>query len=189
MSDCRIPRYFKKFVKAWNRGELSRRLYDGVDPTAVKQTAYKWKFVDREGGKSDREAMQRVRSVVAEETYGPAVAGSSSSSSSGRILGPTLPTAADLQMAREDSQELAASERVAGRKRARAEERDRVEDMVGPREVGREAVLEKKRARREADKSFRDAKDDDADLDADALMTGDSFQAACVLPVRAADSS
>ena len=170
-------------MKAWNRGQLSRRLYAGVHPTEVKQTAYKWSFVDREGGKADREAMKRVRAAVAEETYGPSLPGASGS---GRVQGPTLPTAADLQLAREDARDAQASERVAGKKRAWAEERDRVEDMVGPREVGREAMLEKKRARREADKSFRDAKDDDGggDLDADALMAGDSFQAAYVHSVR-----
>ncbi|EJD40429.1 hypothetical protein AURDEDRAFT_90991 [Auricularia subglabra TFB-10046 SS5] len=174
LSSDKARKYFKKFVKAWNRGQLSRRLYAGVDPTEVKQTAYKWSFVDREGGKADREAMKRVRAAVAEETYGPSM-----SSGSGRVQGPTLPTAADLQLAREDARDLHVSERVAGKKRARAEERDRVEDMVGPREVGREGMLEKKRVKREADKSFRDAKDDDGgDLDADALMGGDSFQAA-----------
>ncbi|KZV92703.1 hypothetical protein EXIGLDRAFT_613989 [Exidia glandulosa HHB12029] len=175
LSSDKARKYFKKFIKAWNRGALPRQLYDGVDPTTVKQTAYKWKFVDREGGKADRDAMQRVRSAVAEETYGPTLP----SSSSRRVQGPTLPSSSDLQLAREVSQEEATLERIAGRKRARADERDRVEDMVGPREVGREAIQEKKRAKREADKSFRDAKDDDGgDINADALMGGDSFQAA-----------
>ena len=72
----------------------------------MKQTAYKWSFVDREGGKADREAMKRARAVVAEETYGPSAVQSASSSSRGRVAGPTMPTAADLQLAREDAKDI-----------------------------------------------------------------------------------
>jgi len=160
-----------------------------------RQTGYKWAFVEREGGKADRDAMKRVRAAVAEDSYGPAPpAGSSSSAprvigpampptaASGRMQGPSWPNASDIQYSREEAAERDARDRQNSRKRARVEERDRIEDAVGPREVGREATLANKRARRDADRSFRDAKDDGGDdLDADALMTGDSFQAACVV--------
>jgi hypothetical protein len=56
------------------------------------------------------------------------------------------------------------------------EENDRIEDAIGPREVGRERLQENKKARRENDRSFRD-KDNEPDVDVDALMAGDSFQA------------
>lgn len=67
-------------------------------------------------------------------------------------------------------------ERRLSKKRARQEDADRIEDTIGPKPVGREGIQEKKRARRENDRSFRE-KDNDLDIDADALMGGDSFQA------------
>lgn len=48
--------------------------------------------------------------------------------------------------------------------------------MVGPKAVGREGMQEKKRARRDNDRAFRE-KDAEPDIDADSLMGGDSFQA------------
>jgi hypothetical protein len=49
--------------------------------------------------------------------------------------------------------------------------------MVGPREVGKEGMLEKKRARREADKSFREKGDDGLEADETTLLGGgDSFK-------------
>jgi hypothetical protein len=50
--------------------------------------------------------------------------------------------------------------------------------MVGPKEVGREGMLEKKRARREGDRAFRE-KGDDGFVEADEktlLGGGDSFR-------------
>ena len=57
------------------------------------------------------------------------------------------------------------------------EGKERIEDMVGPKEVGREGMLEKKRARREADRSFREKGDDGFEIDDSILIGGgDSFQ-------------
>jgi hypothetical protein len=68
------------------------------------------------------------------------------------------------------------------RKRERAEAKERVEDMVGPKEVGREGALEKKRARRESDRAFRDGGDDGFEADESVLLGGgDSFREQCVL--------
>ncbi|KAH7060941.1 hypothetical protein BKA62DRAFT_424946 [Auriculariales sp. MPI-PUGE-AT-0066] len=189
LSTDKARKYFKKFVKAWNRGELASRLYSGVDSDTVRshQTGYKWSFVEREGGKADRDAMKRVREAVASDSHGPSPSSSSSTrvlgpalppGTAGRMQGPSMPSASDLQSAREDAAELDGRDRQSSRKRARQEERDRVEDAVGPREVGREAMLANKRAKRDADRSFRNAKEDGDEVDADTLMGGDSFQAA-----------
>ena len=53
---------------------------------------------------------------------------------------------------------------------------------MGPREVGREGMLERKRARREGDREFRNAREDAGlEMDEGTLMGGgDSFQARCV---------
>lgn len=97
-------------------------------------------------------------------------------------IGPTLPTREDLTLAREADAESAAADKSYKRKRERADALDRVEDAVGPRPVGREAQMEKKRARRDEDRAFRD-RGDDAGLEADegTLMGGgDSFRDQCV---------
>ena len=54
------------------------------------------------------------------------------------MQGPTLPSQADHILAREAVEEQAAAEWEYQRKRDKAEARERIEDMVGPREVGRE---------------------------------------------------
>jgi hypothetical protein len=57
------------------------------------------------------------------------------------------------------------------------EAKDRVEDMVGPKAVGREAMLEKKQLRRENDRTFRERGDDGLDMDESTTMGGgDSFK-------------
>jgi len=83
----------------------------------------------------------------------------------------------DRILARETAAEMHDAERKNERKRARVEALEKVEDMVGPKEVGREGMLEKKRARREADRSFRDKGDDGFEADERTLLGGgDSFK-------------
>ena len=95
--------------------------------------------------------------------------------------GPTLPSASDLVLARETTAEVRDADRKNERKRARVEALERVEDVVGPKEVGREGMLEKKRARREADRAMRDKGDDGFEADERTLLGGgDSFKEQCV---------
>ena len=53
-----------------------------------------------------------------------------------------------------------------------------MEDLVGPRQVGKEAQLEKKRMRRENDKAFRESRDEGGlEMDDRTLMGGgDGFK-------------
>jgi hypothetical protein len=81
-------------------------------------------------------------------------------------------------LAEEEVEERRAAEIHRKRKRERAEDKDRVEDMVGPKEIGKAGLLEKKRVKRENDKAFRE-KGDDGFVEADdrTLMGGgDSFK-------------
>jgi hypothetical protein len=88
-----------------------------------------------------------------------------------------MPSAADLTLAREYAAEQEEEKRRYQRKKEKAEGRDRIEDMVGPKAVGREAMLEKKQVRREMDRTFRERGDDGFDLDESTTMGGgDSFQ-------------
>jgi hypothetical protein len=166
-----------------------------VDPSkqsATSQTAYKWAFASKRT-KADNDALQVARTEVGAATYGvdngPQPTTSGGDGSVKRIQGPTLPPQADRILAREDAEERAAAERGYQRKRDKAEARERIEDMVGPREVGRERMLEKKRDRREGDRAFREKGDEGLDIDEKTLMGGgDSFKAQCVPPLASPNS-
>ncbi|KAI6030982.1 hypothetical protein EDC04DRAFT_3142445 [Pisolithus marmoratus] len=201
LSGERARSYFRKFVKAWNRGKppskltatsrlglcttlttFAESLYN--DPgslPATKQTTYKWSFASKDSG-ADEEALRSAREDVGSATYAPGRSSrgageETSGSGSGRTIGPTLPSASDLVLAREVASEYQAIERDLKRKRDRAEAKGRLEDIVGPKEVGREAMLEKKRARRENDRAFREKGDEGFEADESTLLGGgDSFR-------------
>ncbi|KAI6136094.1 hypothetical protein F5141DRAFT_996608 [Pisolithus sp. B1] len=180
LSGERARSYFRKFVKAWNRGRLPKSLYN--DPgslPATTQTGYKWSFASKSSG-ADSKALRSAREDVDSATYGPSGrprGDTGETSGSSRTLGPILPSASDLVLAREAASEYQAAERDLKRKRDRVEAKDRLEDVVGPKEVGREAMLEKKRARRENDKAFREKGDEGLEADESTLLGGgDSFK-------------
>lgn len=151
-------------------------LYLGVGPQAASsQTGYKWSFASK-ASKADSEAVRAAREEVGAANHQKPSIGPSASGS-GRVLGPTLPSSSDLVLAREEAESQRATERDRKRKRDKKEGKERIEDMVGPKEVGREGMLEKKRARREADRSFREKGDDGLEMDESTLLGGgDSFQ-------------
>lgn len=161
---------------------LTETLYRGIEPQAASsQTGYKWSFVSKTS-KADSVALQAAREEVGAATYERARSDhpGPSASSSGRVLGPTLPGQSDLTLAREDADSRKLSERDLKRKRDRKEEKERIEDTIGPKAVGREGMLEKKRARRDADRAFRDKGDDGFEADESTLLGGgDSFQDRC----------
>jgi len=167
-------KYFRRFVKAWNKGRLPKSLYSGVERSSQpRTTAYKWSFVSK-ASRADTEALKAVRDSVGSATFGPSSSISADQSSTRpKIHGPTLPSHSDTVLAREEEAERQAVERQNKRKRERMEDKDRIEDVVGPREVGREAMLEKKRLKRDGDRAFRE-KGDDGFMEADegTLMGG-----------------
>ncbi|EKM61797.1 uncharacterized protein PHACADRAFT_24938 [Phanerochaete carnosa HHB-10118-sp] len=182
LSSEKSRKYFRKFVKAWNRGKLPSAhgsLYYGVEAqSASSQTGYKWSFASKTS-KADIDALRATREEISAATYKRSLADHASSPAGGssRIQGPTLPGQADLTLAREDVESLRATERELDRKRKRKVEKERIEDVVGPKEVGREGMLEKKRARREADRAFKEKGDDGFEADESTLMGGgDGFQ-------------
>src|SRR5258706_2270615 len=172
--------YFRKFVKAWNRGRLPKTYYEGVqaaDNPSSASTSYKWSFTS--SLQVNSKDLRLAREGVSEATRG-SIAGTSGGPSNRPVQGPLLPgpsgLSSDRQYDRELDAELQDRERRASRKRAREEEHERIEDVIGPKSVGREGALEAKRARRENDKAFREAEAEDAFGD-DFLMGGDSFKA------------
>lgn len=98
-----------------------------------------------------------------------------------RTVGPALPSASDLTLLRESEAEGARRDRKTASKRTR----ERLEDEdggIGPKQVGREGAMEKKRARRDEDRAMRDRKEDGGlEVREDLLMgagSSDSFKAA-----------
>lgn len=161
---------------------MSGKFYRGIEAgslPATVNTSYKWGFISK--GQADPKAIQAMREEVGAATYGRSVRDderTSSSSRPSRVVGPTLPSASDLTLAKELSAEQEAEMRKYKRKREKLEAKERVEDMVGPKPVGKEGMLEKKQARREADRSFRERGDDGLEVDESTLLGGgDSFQA------------
>ncbi|KAF9550588.1 hypothetical protein CPC08DRAFT_647865 [Agrocybe pediades] len=201
LSGDRARSYFRKFVKAWNKGRLPRTYYDGIDPgsiPATTNTSYKWSFASK--SRADEDALRAARAEVGAATYGKSSksssshrnrydeddegrssrpSGSGSGSAGGRraMQGPAMPSAADLTLARELTREQRDEERAYQRKRDKLEAKERIEEMVGPKPVGREGMLEKKRAQRENDRAFREKGDEGLEVDESTLLGGgDSFK-------------
>ncbi|KZV74047.1 hypothetical protein PENSPDRAFT_573572 [Peniophora sp. CONT] len=158
LSGEKARKYFRKFVKEWNRGKLSKTLYAGVEAAPRALTKHKWTF------SSNGDAPSRDSA----DGY--------SGASSSRTKGPSMPGPSDLILAREIAAETAAADRLLERKRERRDARDREEEMVGPRAVGRERMLEKKAERRANNQAFRDGGDEGLEVDEATLMGGGSFQ-------------
>lgn len=161
---------------------FSESLYAGIDGSTIPSralTGYKWSF---KSSRADEEVLERARASVSAATYNRDEEVSSGgpragSSGNGRIQGPTLPSSSDIQLAREYTAETREEERRLKRKRDRKEDKERIEDIVGPKEVGREGMLEKKRAKRDNDRAFRDKGDEGLEADETTLMGGgDSFR-------------
>ncbi|CAE6444181.1 unnamed protein product [Rhizoctonia solani] len=194
LSGERARHYFRKFVKAWNKGKLPKELYNADEATesarpASSQTSYRWSFADN-GLKVSAAELRAAREAVSQATYDLDAPPTSSTASKrtqgpslppGKAIGPSLPSASDLTLQREEAVESARGERRTANKRAR----ERLEDEdggIGPKAVGREGMMEKKRARREDDKAMRDRKEEGGlEVGEDVLMgagNSDSFQAA-----------
>ncbi|KAG6860680.1 hypothetical protein C0995_008672 [Termitomyces sp. Mi166 len=154
-------------------------LYAGIDPSTVsakERTAYKWSFASK-SSKAEVDALKAAREEISAATHNREPSSQAGSSSKGRMQGPTLPSASDIALSRELWSEREQEERSYKRKRDKLEAKERIEYMVGPREVGREGMLEKKRAKREADRSFREKGDDGFEADESTLLGGgDSFR-------------
>lgn len=176
---------------------LIEKYYKGLEPSAAQaasNTAYKWSFADKTS-RADDEALRAAREEVSSATYNKRKNGDDTSlrlhdepstslggPSSGRVRGPTLPTSADLVHARELESEYKEEERKHKRKRDKLEAKERVEEMVGPKEVGKAGMLEKKRVKREQDRAFREKGDDGLEADETTLIGGgDGFRDAYVV--------
>uniref|UniRef100_A0A8H7Y6C5 Uncharacterized protein n=1 Tax=Psilocybe cubensis TaxID=181762 RepID=A0A8H7Y6C5_PSICU len=193
--------YFQKNdeFRLWLKEEKDKYFdgsyYDGIAPgsiPATSNTSYKWSFASK--SRADDEALRAARAEVGAATYGressskydgagadrgngSGLGSRPSGSGSSRVLGPAMPSASDLTLAEELTKEQRDEERAYKRKREKLEAKERMEEMVGPKPVGREGMLEKKKMRREGDRAFRERGDEGLELDESTLMGGgDSFR-------------
>lgn len=157
-------------------------IYAGVTSTSEapsSNTGYKWSFVNRQS-QSEQRDLEAARRSVGQATYKEPSTSSAGADHSrrSRVAGPTLPSAADWTDHIEETSASARRDAQLSRKRERQEDKDRVEDLAGPREVGREGMLEKKRLKRESDRQMRDKDDAGLEVSEDVLLGGgDSFKA------------
>ena len=168
--------------------------YNGINSSlipATVNTAYKWSFASKKT-RADNDALRTVREEVGTATYGqdpllsPVVSHGEGPNSrpSGRVQGPAMPPGFDLALAREQAAEHRDEERTYKRKRDKMETKERIEEMVGPKPVGREGMLEKKKLKRDNDRNFREKADEGLEIDEKTLMGGgDSFKAEYGIPL------
>jgi len=161
--------------------------YEGVqaaDNPSSASTSYKWSFTSNLQVNS--KDLRLAREGVNDATRGSmasAIGGPSNRPPQGPLPPGRSGLSSDRQYDRELDAERLDRESRAGRKRAREEENGRVEDVIGPKSVGREGALEAKRARRENDRAFREREAED-DFGDDFLMGSDSFKSRCIHQVH-----
>ncbi|CDO74411.1 hypothetical protein BN946_scf184867.g9 [Trametes cinnabarina] len=178
LSGERARKYFRKFVKAWNRGKLPKSIYAGVARApSASHTAYKWSFASK-ASDADQKALRDAREEIDNATRNRTQSTPGRAGGNGRVIGPAMPSASDRILAQEAAEEYRAAEREYQRKRERKEVKERLEEIVGPKEPGRAGQLEKKKAQREANRAYREKGDEGLEVDESTLMGGgDSFQA------------
>lgn len=192
-----VRRVLSNYISIFCPNKLSDALstdtfYSGTVAARVassSNTAYRWSFAGKES-KQDKAAIEEARNTVARSTNQAqelgGVAPSAPSKPTARIAGPTLPSASDWTELEETRRDLADQERKYSRKREREDDKARIDDLVGPRETGREGMLEKKRVKREGDRQARAEKDDAfVEVGEEALYGGDSFRSRWVPHHRA----
>ncbi|KAG1155392.1 hypothetical protein G6F37_008582 [Rhizopus arrhizus] len=161
-------RYFKKFVKKWNRYELDEKYYNGLSSAQLDSsdsTRYKWSFAKN----LDKMEMNSIRDSVDSMTSQSRGDDKIKMIGKRRNVGPSLPDTVD----REEEYEKHRTERKYEARRKK-DRREAMLDEVAPREIGREAQLLKKRALNAYHKRERSP---DVELSEADLMGGDDFQA------------
>ncbi|ORY00679.1 hypothetical protein K493DRAFT_335248 [Basidiobolus meristosporus CBS 931.73] len=181
MSSDKSRTYFKKFVKDWNKGKLSKKYYDGIRPSQVASsngTRYKWSFAK----KMDQYELDTIRDSIDTATnvkFPTEVAhraglenGKDSMKREKRVIGPSMPSNSyDEDMDEEDRIRYERALRKKDQKHFSKSRDADLEELV-PKETGREAMLEKRRAN---NAFHRRERSPDVELPDSELMGGDDF--------------
>lgn len=168
---------FSSFVKAWNKGKLNARYYDGIEPTSISSTSrsdHRWSFagVDPQHLASIRNEVNRATSAgksssvsdggarEMDDDYMAPYAGHASSSSAS--VGPSMPPMAHGASREDKEREYERLKRE--RKDFRRDQKSREEELA-PRASGRERVLEKRKEENYSRRTHEAQRYGDVDVD------------------------
>ncbi|KAJ3124620.1 hypothetical protein HK098_000957 [Nowakowskiella sp. JEL0407] len=161
-------RYFKKFVKRWNKGKLDDRYYNGLLPSELsskERTSYKWNFknVDNFEVEAAKDSVDSLSHSVDQLIY------RKEKSEPRPQIGPTLPY--------DELEDLRDRQRLAEKKEKKNYQnhhKDVMEEIV-PKETGREAMIAKKKEKAAMNRAMSE-RDYDLEVGDDELLGSDSFQ-------------
>ncbi|GBB92547.1 hypothetical protein RclHR1_20200003 [Rhizophagus clarus] len=187
-------RYFKKFVSAWNKYKLDKKYYDGIRSsqlTSSETTRYKWKNL-----KINQDEIDTIKHSVDRQTntnFAMEVQMRSGNSkldiASKRHIGPIMPPSSskggyEEEMDQEDRERY---ERALKKKELKdfKKTHEAILDELVPRETGREAVIEKKRAK---NAYYRREESPDVELNDRDLMGDDDYQSRFAAHKRTRDA-
>ncbi|POY73076.1 hypothetical protein BMF94_3914 [Rhodotorula taiwanensis] len=188
-------RYFAKFCKQWNRGQLSENYYQGISPASLPSSissSHSWSF--KKASQADLDAAASVRKSIdtgsKTRSYdaGAALVGPSAlGPSKGPTLGPAMPPPSGgsssvgsgsaverLQLEREARDAAYAAERSARHSERRRENREARQDERDDRATGRDRLVEKRREGNADRREFERAREAGGmvEIDDDTLMGG-----------------
>lgn len=141
---------FRDFVKAWNKGKLPGKYYAGMAGTTMRRTAHNW----------------GIKALPPTVRGGDRLAGA---------VGLAAAMAEDTEK-RYEAKGASRQAEAGERRKWRADQKELLDEML-PKATGREAMIEKKAARREAARA-RDDSPDHVSRSMDIMGDDDSFAAA-----------
>lgn len=148
-------KYFKKFVKKWNRGKLDKGYYDGsiVGDAVFSQLAAP--------GQGDAHVRPPSSSTGTRPSVGP--------------LGPSRPTVEDLALLDEAERDERAAQKDQSRAEYKRAQRESRQEERENRATGRDRLMEKRAEKRESARAMASAKEQgDMEFGEDYLMGGTS---------------
>lgn len=188
-------RYFAKFCKQWNRGQLSENYYQGVSPASLPSSissSHSWSF--KKASQADLDAAASVRKSIdtgsktrSYDAGAPLVGPSALGPLRGPTLGPAMPpppagssgsgsgsAVERLQLEREARDAAYAAERSARHSERRRENREARQDERDDRATGRDRLVEKRREGNADRREFERAREAGGmvEIDDDTLMGG-----------------
>ncbi|KAK4703135.1 hypothetical protein P7C70_g3088, partial [Phenoliferia sp. Uapishka_3] len=177
-SDAR--KYFKKFCRAWNKGRLAPKFYQGISASSISSSissGYSWSF-----SKASQRELDDASSIRKSIDYGGRSAGPSAPPSTSRaVMGPTLPSAvSQLQSTRYEREQQREGEQGRRKEERKKDQRESREEERDGRATGRERTVEKRREANAGNREMKEAREGGGmmEFSEDTLMgTGGSFAA------------
>eukprot|EP00301_Raphidiophrys_heterophryoidea_P004769 c12048_g1_i3.p1 GENE.c12048_g1_i3~~c12048_g1_i3.p1 ORF type:complete len:566 (-),score=105.06 c12048_g1_i3:454-2073(-) len=173
LSKSRAKKYFKKFIKKWNKGKLDIKFYKGIHSTQLEgalKSSHKWNF--KMSG-ADKMNLDLTRDAVDTKTHHMTREALLERS------GDADPrTVSQIKPGKDGKDDKHKHPRDKPHDRADKQWREAVvEEMLGPKPTGRDAMMEKKAVQREKARERDVSPDTHVDLMGDS---GNDFHRRCV---------